>query len=42
MGCGGGFYWGYAIIEVPRVLYQLTGNKAYIEKSYNAVKKWVE
>ena len=42
MGCGGGFYWGFAIIEIPKTLYQITGDKSYIEKSYSAVEKWVE
>ena len=42
MGCGGGFYWGYAIVVLPKVLYERTGDKSYIEKSYGAVKKWVE
>ena len=42
MGCGGGFYWGYAVVEVAKTLYQTTGDRSYVVKSYDAVKNWVE
>lgn len=42
MGCGGGFYWGQAIVELTKTLYSLTGDKSYLEKSYRSIEKWVE
>ena len=42
MGAGGGYFWGYAVAEIPRVLYRFTGNVAYIERAYPAVLRWVK
>ncbi len=42
MGCGGGYFWGYAVCEVPLNLYYFTSDKKYLQKSYCAVEKWVK
>lgn len=41
MACGGGYFWGYAIIKIPLMLYKFTGKKEYIERSYNSMKRWI-
>lgn len=41
LGGGGGYSWGNVLFVLPRVLYQFTGNKAYIEKALPSVKKLV-
>lgn len=40
-GGGGGFAWGAAIADIPFRLYEYTGDKAYLQKSYTGICKWI-
>lgn len=41
MGCGGGYFWGYAVVVLPMLLYRRTGDKSFLSESYSAMRKWV-
>lgn len=41
MNGGGGYFWGYAVAEVPERLYAFTGNLEYIQRAYEPIKKWL-
>lgn len=41
MGGGGGYAWSVAVATVPDALYSFTGNVSYVEKTYPAIKKWI-
>ncbi len=38
---GGGYFWGYAIVEIPRILYKFTADKEMLRKALPQVYKWV-
>lgn len=42
MGAGGGYFWGYAVVQIPSVLYRYTGNKEYLKRAYSAVLRWID
>lgn len=37
---GGGYAWGNAIVEVPDLLYRMTGKTEYLSRAYAAIEKW--
>ena len=39
---GGGYAWSNVIATLPPCLYRMTGEKGYLEKSYNALVKWLD
>ena len=39
---GGGYAWSHAVAEVPAMLYSITGDKAYIRKSFSAIERWIK
>ncbi len=38
---GGGYFWGYAIVEIPRILYKFTADKEMLKKALPQIYKWV-
>lgn len=42
MATGGGYYWGFAVMRLPEILYQFTGKKEYLQSVYGNMRRWVE
>lgn len=42
MATGGGYFWGFAIMRLPEILYRFTGEKDYLKWVYKNMVAWVE
>ncbi len=42
MSGGGGYSWSNAVAVIPDWLYRFSGNKSYIERAYEPLKRWLD
>ncbi|MBO5335319.1 MAG: hypothetical protein J6A87_05015 [Clostridia bacterium] len=42
MSVGGGYFWGFSVVDIPIKLYEFTGDMYYLKKAYASMRKWCE